>query len=86
MDSYRIEWRPSTRKDLRRIPPEMISRIVEAVENLATNPHPPGAVKLTGSDTAWRIRVSDYRVIYQLLNARLVVEVIKVGHRRDIYR
>jgi mRNA interferase RelE/StbE len=86
MAAYEIEWRPSTRRDLRRIPPEMIRRIVQAVENLSSNPHPSGAVKLSGSDSAWRIRVSDYRIIYQIENARLVIEVIKIGHRRDIYR
>ncbi len=86
MASYQIEWRPSTRKDLRRIAPSMVARIIQAVENLATTPFPPGSVKLTGSDTAWRIRIADYRVIYQVLNDRLVIEVVKVGHRRDIYR
>jgi mRNA interferase RelE/StbE len=62
----------------------MVARIIQAVDNLA--PFPPGSVKLTGSDTAWRIRIADYRVIYQVLNDRLVIEVVKVGHRRDIYR
>jgi mRNA interferase RelE/StbE len=86
MASYRIEWRRATRKDLRRIDREAVKRIISAVEELATDPYPPGCQKLAGSVCAHRIRIGDYRVLYEVFDDVLVVEVVKVGHRRDVYR
>lgn len=86
MASYRIEWRRATKKDLRRIDREAVKRIVSAVEELATNPYPPGCQKLAGSDFAFRIRIGDYRVLYEVFDGMLVVEVVRVGHRREVYR
>jgi mRNA interferase RelE/StbE len=86
MASYAITWRKSTKKDLRRIRPEDISKIVEAVEALAENPLPDGSTKLAGSQHIYRIRVGDYRVLHEVLAQVLVVQVIRVGHRRDVYR
>lgn len=86
MGSYRIEWRRSTKRDLRKIPQDQVSKIVQAVEHLGTNPRPHGCSKLSGSECAYRIRVGDYRIIYEIYDGRLIVEVVKVGHRRDIYR
>ena len=64
----------------------MVARIVEAVEALADEPYPLGLIKLSGSETAHRIRVGDYRVLYEVYDTEIVVEVIKIGHRRDVYR
>lgn len=86
MASYRIEWRTSTKKDLRRIAPEAVKRIVSTVEELRENPYPPGSQKLTGSDCAHRIRIGDYRVVYEVYKVVLVVEIVRVAHRRDVYR
>jgi mRNA interferase RelE/StbE len=86
MDSYRIEWRSSTRRDLRRIAREHVSRIVAAVEALAFDPRPVGCTKLSGSERAYRIRVGDYRILYEVFDDAICVEVVKVGHRRDVYR
>ena len=86
MASYRLEWRRSTRKDLRRIAPADVARIIRAVEALANDPFPSGSVKLSGSERSYRIRVGDYRVLYEVQGDHLVIEVIKVGHRRDVYR
>ncbi|MGJ8634068.1 MAG: type II toxin-antitoxin system RelE family toxin [Luteolibacter sp.] len=86
MDSFRIEWRKSTRKDLRKIDRQVVPRIIDAVEALAENPYPAGSTKLTGSENAYRIRVGDYRVLYEIYDEELVVEVVKAGHRRDVYR
>jgi mRNA interferase RelE/StbE len=86
MASYRLEWRRSTRKDLRRIPPPDVAKIIGAAEALAQDPFPPGCVKLSGSERSYRIRVGDYRILYEVLSDRLVIEVVKVGHRRDVYR
>lgn len=86
MASYRIEWRKSTKKDLRGLAPEAVKRITSAVGGLAENPYPPGWQKLAGSDCAHRIRIGDYRVLYEIYEGILVVEIVKVGHRREVYR
>jgi len=86
MASFEIRWRVSTKKDLRRLPRDEVSRIVAAVENLATEPQPHGSEKLPGSDYTYRIRVGDYRVVYELLRPAGVVEIQRVRHRKDVYR
>jgi len=86
MASYRIEWRNSTKRDLRRIAPSDVTRIIEAVAALAADPFPHGCVKLSGSERSYRIRVGDHRFLYEVYAGRLVIEVIRVGHRRDVYR
>ena len=85
MASYQLEWRRSTRKDLRRIAPADVPRIIAAAESLIADPFPSGCVKLSGSERSYRIRVGDYRILYDVLAGRLVIEVIKVGHRKDVY-
>ena len=86
MASFEIRWRTSTKKDLRSIPREEVSRIIDAVGNLATEPLPHGSQKLAGSDHTYRIRVGDYRVVYELLRQMGVVEIQRVRHRKDVYR
>jgi len=86
MGSFRIEWRKSTKKDLRRIAEAEVRKIVDAVGSLADDPRPHGCTKMQGSDCAYRIRVGDYRVIYEIYEDRVVVEVVRVRHRREIYR
>ena len=60
--------------------------MIEAMESLADDPMPVGGKKLVGSDHTYRIRVGDYRIVYDIQNARLIVFVIRVRHRRDVYR
>ncbi|MFL6213729.1 MAG: type II toxin-antitoxin system RelE family toxin [Blastocatellia bacterium] len=86
MASYRIEWKRSAAKELKKLPPEIIKRILVAVESLAENPLPDGVKKLTGSYHTYRIREGVYRIIYNILSEIVVVEIIKVGHRKDVYR
>ena len=86
MASYQIEWRNSTKKDLRKIGSIDRLRIIAAVESLAANPFPQGCTKLSGSEQSYRIRVGSFRILYDILSGRLIIEVIKVGHRRDVYR
>jgi len=86
MASYQIEWRKSTKRDLKAIAPAQVVRIVEAVGKLADEPRPSGCTNLTGSDCACRIRICDYRVIYEIYDGKLLIEVIKAAHRKDIYR
>jgi mRNA interferase RelE/StbE len=86
MASYRIEWRSSTKKDLRKIEAQDRRRILTAVEALESDPFPPGCTKLTGSEQSYRIRTGNYRILYDVHSGHLVIEVIKVGHRKDVYR
>ena len=86
MASFDLQWRKSTSKDLRRIPREAVSRIVAEVAKLAEEPLPHGSEKLTGSEHTYRIRVGDYRVVYELLRNAKIVEIQRVRHRKDVYR
>jgi len=84
--AFRVEWKKSTRKDLRKLPPNAADRIVEAVENLAENPFPHGVEKLSGSEHAYRIRLGDYRIVYEIIVESKLVEIQRVRHRKDVYR
>jgi len=84
--AFRIEWKKSTRKDFRKLPPSTTDRIVEAVENLAENPFPHGVEKLSGSEHAYRIRLGDYRIVYEVVTELKLVEIQRVRHRKDVYR
>lgn len=85
MDSYEIEWKRSAVKELKQLPKEMIARILQAVTKLADDPFPAGVKKLVGSEHTYRIREGDYRVIYDVLSKTLVIEIVRVGHRKDVY-
>lgn len=85
MDTYKIEWKRSAIKELEKLPRPMISKIVSAVENLSSSPYPHGVRKLVGSEDTYRIRVGDYRVLYNIIHNKLIVEIIRVRHRKDVY-
>ena len=86
MDCYRIVWKQSARKELRKLPKVAIARIVTLVGDLAENPVPPGVKKLAGTSHTYRIRTGNYRVVYNIDNDVLVVEIVRVGHRKEVYR
>jgi mRNA interferase RelE/StbE len=86
MASYSFEWRKSTKKDLRRLPTQEIKRIIEAVETLVDDPFPHGSEKLSGSEHAYRIRIGDYRVVYEVFTSVLLVEIQRIAHRKDVYK
>ncbi len=86
MGLFEIRWKHSATKELKKLSPQDIQRILKAVEELASEPYPHGTRKLTGSDRSFRIRVGDYRVIYSVLEACLVIEIVRVGHRKEVYR
>ena len=86
MASFNLQWRTSTKKDLRQIPGEAVSRIVTEVAKLADEPLPRGSEKLTGSERIYRIRIGDYRVVYELRRDAKVVEIQRVRHRKGVYR
>jgi mRNA interferase RelE/StbE len=85
MDSYSIEWKRSAAQELRKLPREVVGRVLKAVEQLAAEPYPSGVRKLVGAEHTYRIRVGDYRIIYSVMASALIIEIIRVGHRRDIY-
>ncbi|HRQ41493.1 MAG TPA: type II toxin-antitoxin system RelE/ParE family toxin [Chloroflexota bacterium] len=64
----------------------MIQQIITAVDALSENPFPPGCRKLVGSEQTWRIRIGNYRVIYNVFSTILVIEIVRVAHRKDAYR
>lgn len=84
--AFRIEWKKSTRKDLRKLPPGAVARVLDAVEALAQNPFPHGVEKLSGSEHAYRMRLGDYRVVYEVVTEAKLVEIQRVRHRKDVYR
>jgi mRNA interferase RelE/StbE len=83
--SYSVILPKSTQKTLDRLPDEIARRILERLSALENNPRPHDVKKLKGRE-AWRIRVGDYRVIFEIHERELRVVVITIGHRRDVYR
>jgi mRNA interferase RelE/StbE len=73
-------------KQLKKIPSELQERIQIKIDDLATEPRPNGVKKLKGKENAYRIRIGDYRVIYDIFDDLLVVNVVEVGHRKNIYK
>jgi len=86
MDSYEIRWKNSAEQDLRKINAQQIPRIIKVVESLADDPFPPQHRKLQGSEQDYRIRVGDYRIIYQVENKTKVIVIYHVRHRKEAYR
>jgi mRNA interferase RelE/StbE len=84
--AWQVEFSGGAARELRRLPPHIRARISVRIDALARNPLPPGSKKLVGQTSGYRIRIGDYRVLYELQKHRLVVFVVKVGHRRDVYR
>ena len=83
---YEIELTASAARSLRKLERPAQVRIAHAIDSLANDPRPRGAVKLSGDDDFFRIRTGDYRIIYSIADDKLIILVIAVGHRRDIYR
>lgn len=81
----RIEIAPAAVRQLRKLDRVAQRRVQAAIELLAGEPRPSGAVKLVGGDGEWRVRTGDYRIVYEIHDNVLVVLVVAVGHRRDIY-
>ena len=86
MDTYQIEWKRSALRELRQVDHQAVVRIVSSVESLSSAPFPSGVRKLHGSRHTYRIRVGDYRVIYEVVQSHLLVQILRVRHRKDAYR
>jgi len=86
MRQYRVEYSPAAKKELAKTPNKVTERIVAAVRQLAENPRPRGCKKLEGETDMYRIRVGNYRVIYTVSDEAVTVLILRVGHRKDVYR
>lgn len=86
MSSYKVFFKPSADRQLRKLSDGLQRRIVGEVEALARIPRPRGVVKLAGHENLWRIRVGDYRIVYEIHDSRLVILVLRLAHRKDVYR
>jgi mRNA interferase RelE/StbE len=83
---YSVQFRPAALRQLRKLPRDALRRIQAATETLRDEPRPEGAAKLAGTNDLWRIRVGDYRVVYLIDDDVVVVTVVRIGHRREVYR
>jgi mRNA interferase RelE/StbE len=85
MSQYKVLVSKSAAKELAKLQSSINNRIIKAVMNLSEDPRPTGSKKLKGGSENWRIRIGNYRVIYSIDDEILIVDVRKVGHRKDIY-
>jgi mRNA interferase RelE/StbE len=85
MAAYKIFFKKSVEKDFKAIPRNELGKIINRIEDLANDPRPQGCEKLTGQER-YRIRQGRYRIVYSIHDIKLTVWVVKVGHRKDIYR
>lgn len=86
MDIYKIEWKKSAIKELKKINKKEIPKILNQIEKLAENPFPANYKKFLGTEHVYRIRIGNYRVLYSLYENELIIEVIKVVDRKNIYK
>jgi len=85
MASYDVALTSSAERELKKLSGQLMARIIPRLENLASDPRPSGCKKLRGGDDEWRIRVGDYRVVYTIDDAKLLVEVTRIRHRSEVY-
>jgi mRNA interferase RelE/StbE len=86
MSDYRIEFAPSARRQFEKLSTQARRRLAPAIDALEKDSRPPGGKRLAGPDDLWRLRVGAYRIVYAIEDDRLVVLVVKLGQRRDVYR
>ena len=85
MDSYRVLIRRSAVKELEAVPPKDRRRLAKRIAGLGEDPRPPGVQKLSGEEK-YRLRPGDYRILYEIVERDLIVSVVRIGHRREVYR
>ena len=86
MATYTVLFKRSADKALQKLPEKVQRRLVLAASDLAVEPRPAGCVRLEGEDNLWRIRVGDYRIVYTIEEKKLIVLVVRIAHRKDVYR
>ena len=85
MANYKIKIKPSAKKELLKLPKKDLQRIIDKILLLSQNPRPTGCEKLSGEEK-YRIRQGNYRIVYSIEDLELIVIVVKIGHRKDVYR
>jgi len=83
---YEVEFTSKSEKQFKKLNKSIQKRLARKIDALSKNPCPNGAKKLSGEEDIYRIRVGDYRIVYGIFDTELLVLVVKIGHRRDIYR
>ena len=83
--TYRVEFTTAAARQVRKLPRPARDRILDAIADLRRDARPHGSKKLIGEQTAWRVRVGDYRVIYDVFDDELIVTVVRAAHRREVY-
>jgi mRNA interferase RelE/StbE len=84
--AYRLEFTPRAARDFKSLDGSVRRRIAQRIDSLANNPYPSGIKKIEGEEELYRLRVGDYRILYQVKKQTLLVLVVRIGHRRDVYR
>ena len=85
MEKYSLFIKPSAVKELKKLPKKDLAKIVKRIKDLASDPRPSGCEKLTAGEK-YRIRQGNYRIVYSIEDQKLIVCIVKIGHRKDIYR
>lgn len=86
MAKYKLEISRSAEKQLKKLPKDDQTRVAEAILELGDDPYPRGARKLSGYDDVFRVRVGHYRILYSVLEMEVIIIILKIGHRKDVYR
>jgi mRNA interferase RelE/StbE len=86
VSKYEVEIARRAVRALAALPRREQQRVRAAIDLLTDDPRPPASRKLAGEDNAYRVRVGDYRIVYEVFDTRLIVHVVRIGHRRDVYR
>jgi mRNA interferase RelE/StbE len=84
--NYKVKISSSAEKSLKKIPKKDISKIIELIQMLTIQPFPQGCRKLSGEEDVYRVRQGNYRVIYEVIDNELIILVLKIGYRKDVYK
>ena len=84
MSKFRVIFNATAEKEFAKLDKAIQSRVFKAIAKLPDNPRPPGCKKLTGSPN-WRIRIGDFRVVYDIVAATMLINIVKIGHRKEVY-
>lgn len=85
MPPYRVVLTSSSAREIEKLPARVVARIVQRLENLALDPRPSGCKKMRGGDNEWRIRIGDYRAVYTIDDAKQLIDVTRIRHRKEVY-
>ena len=83
--SYLVQFTTAAARQVKKLPRPARDRVLDAIQDLAEDPRPRNSKKLSGEQAAWRIRVGNYRVIYEVVDSELTVTVVRAAHRREVY-